>query len=62
MTVDEVDITLTDLVSQVLPESSSTYLYFRLPVLSSSPSVTTKKVSLCLQAIDYHFATTSKCT
>lgn len=61
MIVDQTYITLSDQVPQVLPESSPTLMYFRLPLFTADPKVVTKNVSVCVLAVDYHFATAQKC-
>lgn len=37
-------------------------MYFRVPIFSDKDTPATKKVSLCVMAVDYHFATFPKCT
>ncbi len=58
MIVDQKYVILSDQTPQLLPESNRTYLYFRLPLFTSDPKVSAKRISLCLLATDYHFATT----
>lgn len=61
MIMDQKYFTLSDQIKQKLPETDSTLIYFRIPIISDNTLITEKKIQLCILATDYHYATAQKC-
>lgn len=59
--VNSVTFTITDIYSQVLPISTPTTVFFRIPIISSLATTTSASIQACILAIDYSFATTQSC-